>query len=80
MVSITGTFSLYRKYVRVIINGVEHDLSNEIPIEVWRKGVGDNIHNLNNPEINWAIRVELSNHVNKIVKEITGMSNIQIIL
>ena len=67
--TLDGRLSLYKKELVIIINGVEHNLSSSVGDDVWRKNVGDNIYNLNNPQVNYEIRVELSKIVNAYVKE-----------
>ena len=67
--TLDGRLSLYKKELVIIINGVEHNLSSSVGDDVWRKNVGDNIHNLNNPQVNYEIRVELSKIANAYVKD-----------
>ena len=67
--TLDGRLSLYKKELVIIINGVEHNLSSSVGDDVWRKNVGDNIHNLNNPQVSYEIRVELSKIANSYVKD-----------
>ena len=77
---LSGEFALYAKRITVTINGVKHDFSEKIPEHIWRIGVGDNINNLNDPNINYRIRCELSREINRLVKEFLGRKDIEIIL
>jgi hypothetical protein len=73
-----GKFSIYGKKIVVLIDGVEHDISDKIPDWIWRYETKGNDINLNNPVVNWKIRTELAKATRKIVEEITGSDNVQI--
>lgn len=66
--TLEGKFSIFKKELVLIINGIEHNLSSSISDEIWRKGVGDNIYMINHPEVNFEIRVELSKVANGYLK------------
>ena len=77
---IKGSFHIYQKKVSVTIDGVFYDLSKEIPDHIWRLGVGDNIHMINHPKINWQIRSALSKEVNRIIATMLNRTDIRIML
>lgn len=71
-----GNFSVWAKKIVIIIDGVEHDISDRIPNWIWRYKTEGNDNNLNNPVVNWEIRTELARATEKIVKEITGSDDV----
>lgn len=74
-------FSLWKKEVILVLDGIgTFDLSKEIPENLWRLGCDGNDFNLNNPEINWKIRVEISKFVDNWIKENLGQEDIRIVM
>lgn len=73
-----GNFSLWGKKIIVIIDGIEHDISDRIPEWVWRYETQGSDNNLNNPIVNWKIRVELAKEATKILREITGSNDVEV--
>lgn len=69
-VKISGIFSIWHKYLIVKINDDEHDISNLVNVDTWRMLCDGDDSNINHPQINWAIRTELSKVATNYLREV----------
>lgn len=63
--SLDVKFSVYGKSLVVVTNGIRHDISKNIPDNIWEIG-GE----IKSPEDNWKIRTMLCMYVRSLVKEL----------
>lgn len=75
-IKLSGSFSIWHKVLVIKIDEELHDISHLVSDDVWRMYSKENEFNINNPYINWKIRVKLAKIATKYVQDILNRDDV----